>query len=101
VQVAFHIPFNEGYNFVLDLISIGGLHTKLEASKVVGVSILGISGFSLGSLKMTFGARPMPMHKVYYKGEGGGFSQVWVVVSLVNLCLLVVNPCTKVVPATH
>jgi hypothetical protein len=28
----------------------------------------------------------MASHKVYYKGEGGGFPQVWVVVSLVCPC---------------
>jgi len=37
----------------------------------------------------------MPRHKVYYKGEGGGFPQVQVMVSLVNLCLLVVHSSTK------
>ncbi len=26
----------------------------------------------------------MERHKVYYKGEGGGFPQVWAMVSLVN-----------------
>jgi hypothetical protein len=31
----------------------------------------------------------MARHKVYYKGEGGGFPQVWAVMSLVNACLLV------------
>jgi hypothetical protein len=34
---------NKGYNFVLDLNSIGGLHKKLWVSKVAGVLILGIS----------------------------------------------------------
>jgi hypothetical protein len=34
----------KGYNFALDLTSIGALHTKLWASKVVGVLILGILG---------------------------------------------------------
>ncbi len=34
-------------------------------------------------------------HKVYYKGEGGGFPQVRVVVSVVNSCLPVVCPNTK------
>jgi len=38
------------YNFVLNLTSIEGLHTKLWASKVVGVPILGILGLPLGSL---------------------------------------------------
>jgi hypothetical protein len=32
---------NKGYNFASDLTSIGGLHIKLWASKVVGVLILG------------------------------------------------------------
>jgi hypothetical protein len=35
---------DEGYNLSLDLISIGGLHTKLWAFKVVGDPTLGISG---------------------------------------------------------
>jgi hypothetical protein len=39
----------------------------------------------------------MAMHIVYYKGEGGGFPQVRVVVSLVSLCLLLTRPCTKVI----
>jgi hypothetical protein len=41
-------------------------------------------------------------HKVYYKGEGGGFPQVWAVVSLVSpshpwfvLAPKVLQPCTK------
>jgi len=39
----------KGYNFDLHFISIGGLHAKLWASKVVGVLILGISRLPLGS----------------------------------------------------
>jgi len=35
---------DEGYNLSLDLISIGGLHTKLWAFKVAGDPTLGISG---------------------------------------------------------
>ncbi len=34
---------DEGYNFVLDLISIRGLHTKICAPKVAGVLVVGIS----------------------------------------------------------
>jgi len=34
---------NESYNFAFDLVSVGGLHKKLWASKVAGVLILGIS----------------------------------------------------------
>jgi len=40
---------DEGYNFALDLISIGGFHTKLRAPKVAGVPNVGILGLSLGS----------------------------------------------------
>jgi hypothetical protein len=35
---------DKGYNFALDLIAIGGLHTKLLGPKVTGVSILRILG---------------------------------------------------------
>jgi hypothetical protein len=45
--------------------------------------------------KMTLGVGPVARHKIYYKGEGGGFAQVRVVVSLVNLCLPMARPCTK------
>ncbi len=43
----------------------------------------------------------MERHKVYYKGEGGGFPQVWVVVSLVSSNLPVVRPSTKSVATMH
>jgi hypothetical protein len=36
--------FDKGYNFVLDLIIIGGLHAKLWAPKITGVQVVGISG---------------------------------------------------------
>jgi hypothetical protein len=64
----------------------------------MGVPILRISGLSLGSLetKWHLGAGLMAKHEVYYKGEGGGFPQVWDVVNLVNSCLPVVRLCTKV-----
>jgi hypothetical protein len=44
----------------------------------VGVPMLGISGLPLGTprTKLHLGASPMAKHKVYYKGEGGGFPQV-------------------------
>jgi len=38
----------------------------------------------------------MAKHRIYYKGEGGGFPQVQAVVSLVSPCLPIVRPCTKV-----
>jgi hypothetical protein len=92
VQVLCYIcwkAFDEGYNFALNL--------TLWASKVAGVPILGISKLPLGSprTKWHLSVGPVARHKVYYKGEGGGFPQVRVVVSLVNPCLLVARPCTK------
>jgi hypothetical protein len=45
---------------------------------------------------MTLGVGPVARHRVYCKGEGGGFPQVWAMVNLVSLCLLVACPCTKV-----
>jgi len=94
---------NEAYNFDLVFLLIKGLHTKLWASKVIGVPTLGISKFPLGSLgtKWHLGASPVAKHKEYYKGEGGGFPQVRVVVSLVSPCLFLVRPCTKSVATIH
>jgi hypothetical protein len=43
----------------------------------------------------------MEKHKLYYKGEGGGFPQVQAVVSLVNPNLPVVHPNTKSAPTMH
>jgi len=40
---------NDRYNFASDLISIGGLHAKLWAPKVAGVSTMGILDLPLGS----------------------------------------------------
>jgi hypothetical protein len=77
---------NKGYNFVLDLISIRGLHTKLWGPKVTRVPTLAISGLPFGSpgTKSHLDVGLVERHKVYYKGEGGGFPQVQVVVSLVS-----------------
>jgi hypothetical protein len=61
---------NKGYNFASNLTSIGDLHTKLWAPKVVGVPILGISGLPLGSsrTKWHLSVGPVVRHK-YYKGK--------------------------------
>jgi len=64
---------------------------------------VGISGFPLGGfgtkcqLDVGLGQR----HKLYYKGEGGGFPQVWVVMSLVSPNLCVACPSTKNAPTMH
>jgi hypothetical protein len=58
-----------------DLISIRGLHTKLWAPNVAKVPTLGISGLPFGSLgtKCHLDVGLVERHKIYYKGEGGGF----------------------------
>jgi hypothetical protein len=109
VQVACNILLKnswQGYKKNLDLISIEGLHTKLCAPIVVGVltlGILGLSGLPLGNPKTKWhlGASLVSMHNAYYKKEGGGFPQVWAVVSLVNPCLPVVFPSIKSTEITH
>jgi hypothetical protein len=94
---------DEGYNFSLDLISIKGLHAKLWGPKVARVPTLRISSLPFGSpgTKCHLDVGLAERHRVYYKGEGGGFPKVQVVVSLVNLSLLVVRPNTKNAPNVH
>jgi hypothetical protein len=43
----------------------------------------------------------MANHKEYYKEEGGAFSQVRAVVSLMNPCVPVAYSCIKSVPTMH
>ncbi len=78
---------DKGCNFAFDFISIGSVKRKLRAPKIAGVPSLGILGFLLGSprTKCHLDVAIVEMHKVYYKGEGGGFPQVRVMVSLVSL----------------
>jgi hypothetical protein len=87
-QVYFHacslfLIIRSSNNFALNLISIGGLHTKLWASKVTRVPTLGILKLPFGSFgtKWHLGAGFVARHIVYYKGEGGGspkFGPWWV-----------------------
>jgi hypothetical protein len=89
VQVTCNVHWkalDKGYNFVSNLITIGGLHMKLWAPKVTRVTFVGISGLPLGSLgtKNHLDVAPVESCRVYYKGEGGGFPQVQAVVTLVN-----------------
>jgi hypothetical protein len=94
---------DKGYSFALDLISIRGLNTKLWGPKVVGVPILGILGLPFGSpgTKCHLDVGFVKRHRVYYKGEGGGFLQFQVVVSFMSSSLPVVCPNTKSVPTMH
>jgi hypothetical protein len=79
---------DNNYNFTLDFILIEGLHTKLWGSKVAGLPTLTVLGLPLGSpgTKSHLDVGPMERHRVYYKGEGGGFPQVWATVSLMCPC---------------
>ncbi len=64
---------------------------------------MGILGFPLGSpeTKCHLDVALVERRKVYYKGEGGGFPQVWAVVSLVSPNLLVAHPSTKSAQTMH
>jgi hypothetical protein len=62
-----------------------------------------ISRLPLGSpgTKCHLGVGPVAGHRVYYKGEDGGFPQVQVVVSLVSPSLPVVHLRVKSVLLMH
>jgi len=76
---------NQIYNFSLDLISIGGLHTKLWAPNPRESQLWELTGSP--ETKCHLDAGPVANHRIYYKGEGGGFPQVWAMVSLVSSSL--------------
>jgi hypothetical protein len=65
--------------------------------------ILGISRLPFESLgtKCHLDVGIAKRHKVYYKGEGGGFPQVQVVVSLVSPSLPMAHSSTESVQTTH
>jgi hypothetical protein len=67
--------FDKGYNFASNLILIGGLHIKWCPLKIVEVPTLIILRIVLGSpgTKCHLGVSLVARHRVYYKGEGGGF----------------------------
>jgi hypothetical protein len=69
----------------------------------MGVPPLAISGLPLGSpgTKHHLDVGLMERHKLYYKGEGGGFPQVQVVVNPVSPSLPVACPSTKNVIIMH
>ncbi len=59
----------------------------------MGVPTLG--NFGTPGTKCHLDVGLMERHRVYYKGEGGGFPQVQAMVNLVNSNLLVARPSTK------
>jgi len=86
---------DESYNFASDRIVIRGLLAKLWGSKVTGIPFGAISGLLRESpgKNSHLDVVSVENYKVYYNGEGGGFPQVWAVVSLVCPC------CPWLVPA--
>jgi hypothetical protein len=92
---------NKGYKFASELISIRTHFNQRFARKVMGPQSRGSLNFGSLGTKCHLGVDPMARHKVYYKGEGGGFPQVRVMVGLVNLSLHVVRPSTQSVSAMH
>jgi hypothetical protein len=72
--------------------SIWGLHKKLWASK---------RQESQFHEKCHLGVAFVVSHKEYYKGEGGGFPQVWAMGNLMNPCMPMIHPCTKNPPTMH
>jgi hypothetical protein len=93
----------KGYNFAWNIIEIKGLHVKVWAPKVARVLNVGISRlpFASSKTKCHLDAAPVERRIVYYKGEGGGFPQVWAVVSLVILSLPVARPSIKSAQIMH
>jgi len=92
-----------GYKFALDFTSIRGLHTKLWAPKVAGVPTLAIWGLPFGSprTKCHLDVGLVERHRIYYKGEGGGFPQVQTGGESYKSELHVIHPSTKSVPTVH
>jgi hypothetical protein len=69
----------------------------------VRIPTLGISELPFGSpgTKCHLDVGLVERHIVYYMGEGGGYSQVRAVVSLVNPNLPMARPNTKSAPTMH
>jgi hypothetical protein len=51
--------------------------------------------------KNDIGSALMANHKEYFKGKGGGFLQVWAVISLMSSCMFVIHPCNKSALTVH
>jgi hypothetical protein len=76
---------------------------KVMGPRIAEVPILGISGLPFESLgtKCYLDVGLVEKHRVYYMGEGDGFSQVQAVVSLVSPSLPVACFSTKSAPTMH
>jgi hypothetical protein len=73
------------------------------APKVAGVATLGISELPFGSprTKSHLDVGLVERHKVYYKGEGGGFPQIQAVMNLMSSNFPVARPSTKSALTMH
>jgi hypothetical protein len=94
----------KGYNFALDLTSIGGLHKKLQASRVLGVPISKISDSQFGSSKTKWHLGQQPWlvientikGKVVVSPKSGLWWVLWVHVCLCLICApKVIQLCTN------
>ncbi len=76
---------------------------KLCVPKIAGIPVVGISKLPLGShkTKSHLDVAHVERCRVYYKGESGGFPQIWIVVSFVSLRLPLAHPSTKSDPIMH
>jgi hypothetical protein len=106
VQVACNIPLEisrRGLQLCFRFHLNRRLAHKVMGPKVVRVPCLGISGLPLRSpgTKCHLDVGLVERHRVYYKGEGGGFPQVWAVVSLVSPSLPMAHLSTKSALAVH
>jgi hypothetical protein len=74
------------------------------ADKIMGPQSHGspnFENFGTPKAKSHLGVNPMARRRVYYKGEGDGFPQVWAIVNLVSLRLPMARPSTKSALTMH
>jgi len=106
VQVACHISLE---SFQQGLKLCFRLHlNRRSTSKVMGLQSCRIPNFGNfrtpiweSETKSHLDVSLVERHRVYYKGEGGGFPQVQAVVSLVSSSLPMVHPSTKSASTMH
>jgi hypothetical protein len=99
VQVACHIPLENSW---LGLQLYFRFHpNRRSVHKVMGSQSCESPNFGNLGTKCHLDVGLVERHRVYYKGEGGGFPQVRAVVSLMSTSLPMARPSTKSVQAMH
>jgi hypothetical protein len=74
----------------------------LWGPKIVGTPTLRVLGLPFGSpTKCHLDVGLVERHKIYYKGEGGGFPQIRAMLSLVSPNLPVAHPSSKSAQTMH